>query len=180
MDTWNNKIINQNLQGAHGRIDNGHQCTTIDLEVPIAHGAWPSQSLPCASINKDIIHFILLPILQGRWFSSVLRFPPPITLTATEISLKVALSTKKPNQTKSCNVFNFLYNSINFLQTYSLFFRGWSVKLWHHIHHFYLGHTIPNYTNSIGKIIVAKDFFLSNIIKCAIAHIIMHLSINSM
>jgi hypothetical protein len=60
----------------------------------------PSQYLPCTSINKDIIHFILLPILQGWWFSSVLRFPPPITLTATEILLKMALSTKKPNQTK--------------------------------------------------------------------------------
>jgi hypothetical protein len=45
MDTWNNKIINQNLQGAHGRIDNRPQCATIDLEAPIAHGAWPSQSL---------------------------------------------------------------------------------------------------------------------------------------
>jgi hypothetical protein len=37
--------MNQNLQGAHGRIDSGPQCATIDLEVPIAHGAWPSQSL---------------------------------------------------------------------------------------------------------------------------------------
>jgi hypothetical protein len=62
----------------------------------------PSQYLPCTSINKDIIHFILLPILQGRWFSSVLRFPPPITLTATEILLKMALSTKKPNQILQC------------------------------------------------------------------------------
>ena len=45
MDTWNNNIINQNLQGAHGRIDNGPQCATINLEAPIPHGAWPSQSL---------------------------------------------------------------------------------------------------------------------------------------
>ena len=45
MDTCNNKIINQNLHGAHGCIDNGPQCATIDLEVPIAHGAWTSQSL---------------------------------------------------------------------------------------------------------------------------------------
>ena len=31
-------MINQNLQGAHGRIDNGPQCATIDLEVPMARG----------------------------------------------------------------------------------------------------------------------------------------------
>ena len=50
MDTWNNKIINQNLQGAHGRIDNRPQCATIDLEAPIAHGL-PNPCIRCTFLD---------------------------------------------------------------------------------------------------------------------------------
>ena len=85
----------------------------------------PSQYLPCTSINKDIIHFILLPILQGWWFSSVLRFPPPITLTATEILLKMALSTKKPNQTKPNLAMYLIFYIIQLIFCiYIVFFSG--------------------------------------------------------
>jgi hypothetical protein len=38
----------KNLQGKHGRIDNGPQCATIDLEAPMAHGLpnpWLSDNL---------------------------------------------------------------------------------------------------------------------------------------
>ena len=55
MDTWTNKIINQNLQGEHGHIDNGSQCATIELEAPMARGLpnpWLSNNLLFVTISQ--------------------------------------------------------------------------------------------------------------------------------
>jgi hypothetical protein len=55
--------FNQNLQGAHGRIDNRPQCATIDLEAPIAHGLPNRQSILCflkKLSSEPCLHLCLL------------------------------------------------------------------------------------------------------------------------